>query len=235
MNTLAEIEEAVRRLSRSQRRQLFDWFAGVLDLELGVCEPVARYGGAAERYESFTLEEYLDLEARSSIQHEFVAGEIYDMADPSQDHDIIAMNIAAPLHAHVRGRPCRVYVGRRQLHFRIGQDEFVYRPDVWLACGEARDSKGKYLDEPRLVIEVLSPSTARFDRREKAASYREIPSIEEYVVVAPKPADVVIYRRAQQWKPEAVAAPDGVLELQSVGLTLSLECIYERVRGETPP
>lgn len=185
--------------------------------------------------ESFTLEEYLDLEAQSSIQHEFVAGEIYDMADPSRDHEIVAMNLAAPLHVHVQDRPCRVYTGRRQLQFRIDQDEFVYRPDVWLACGEGRDSKGKYVDEPRLVIEVLSPSTARFDRREKVASYREIPSIEEYVVVAPKPANVVIYRRAQQWRPQTVEALDGVLELQSVGLSLPLGRIYKGVSGETLP
>lgn len=185
--------------------------------------------------ESFTLEEYLDLEAQSSIQHEFVAGEIYDMADPSRDHEIVAMNLAAPLHVHVQDRPCRVYTGRRQLQFRIDQDEFVYRPDVWLACGEGRDSKGKYVDEPRLVIEVLSPSTARFDRREKVASYREIPSIEEYVVVAPKPANVVIYRRAQQWRPQTVEALDGVLELHSVGLSLPLGRIYKGVSGETLP
>lgn len=185
--------------------------------------------------ESFTLEEYLDLEAQSSIQHEFVAGEIYDMADPSRDHEIVAMNLAAPLHVHVQDRPCRVYTGRRQLQFRIDQDEFVYRPDVWLACGEGRDSKGKYVDEPRLVIEVLSPSTARFDRREKVASYREIPSIEEYVVVAPKPANVVIYRHAQQWRPQTVEALDGVLELHSVGLSLPLGRIYKGVSGETLP
>src|SRR6185437_1500723 len=200
MNALAEIEEAVRRLSRSERRRLFDWFAGVLDWELGVSEPMATYGSAAEKRELFSIEEYFEIEGRSSTLHEYVAGEIYDMAPPSQDHDTIVLNIAAPLHVHVQDRPSRVYYGRRDLQFKVGEDDFVYRPDIWMACGEVRNEKGRHVDEPCLVVEVLSPSTARYDRREKVASYREIPSIEEYIVIAQKPAQVVIYRRAQQWK-----------------------------------
>lgn len=235
MNTVAEIEEAVRGLSRNERRRLFDWFAGVLDWELGVSEPMATYGSAAEKREIFSLEEYFDMEASSSILHEYIAGEIYDMADPSQSHDVIAMNIAAPLHGHVHDRPCRIYLGRRQLQFKIGADDFVYRPDVWVACGEARNAKGEYVDEPCLVVEVLSPSTARFDRREKVASYREIPSIEEYVLVAPKPVHVVIYRRAEQWKPLVLDAPDSILELGSVGLALPVARVYKGVSAETLP
>jgi Uma2 family endonuclease len=157
------------------------------------------------------------------------------MADPSQAHDLISMNLAAPLHIHVRGQSCRIYLGRRQLQFRIGEEDFVYRPDVWMACGDARNAKGAYVDEPRLVIEVLSPSTARFDRREKVASYREIPSIEEYVVVAQKPANVVIYRRAEQWKPQVLETLESVLELRTVGLALPAARIYEDVYPETLP
>ena len=234
MNTVAEIEEAVRRLSRRERRRLFDWFAGALDCDLRVSEPMATYGGAAEGRELFSLEEYFEIEARSSILHEYVAGEIYDMAGPSQDHEIIAMNLAAPLHAHVQDRPCRIYRGR-QLQFKIGEDDFVYRPDVWVACGEVRNAKGGFVDEPCLVIEVLSPSTARFDRREKMASYREIPSIEEYVLVGQKPAHVVIHRRAQQWKPQVMESLDGSLDLQSVGILLPITRIYKGVSAETLP
>ena len=235
MKTMAEIEEAVRRLTRSERRRLFDWFAGVLDCELGVSEPIATYGSAAEMREFFSLEEYFEIEARSSILHEYVAGEIYDMADPSQDHDIIAMNLAAPIHAQVQDRPCRVYQGRRQLQFKIGEDDFVYRPDVWMACGDARNEKGGYVDEPCLVIEVLSPSTARFDKREKLFSYREVLSVQEYVIVAQKPAYVMIYRRSEQWRPQILDSLEDILELQSVGLTLPLERVYKGVRAETLP
>lgn len=235
MNTMAEIEEQVRNLSRSERRRLLDWLAGALDWELGVSEPISRYGSTAEKYEFFSLEEYFRLEERSSILHEYVAGEIYDMAEPSQAHEVIAMNLAGPLHARVQDRPCRIYPGRRQLQFKIGKDDFVYRPDVWMGCGEVRNAKGECVDEPRLVIEVLSPSTARFDRREKVASYREIPSIEEYVVAAQKPIQVVVYRRAEQWEPQILETLESVLELRTVGLSLPLARIYKGVCVETLP
>jgi Uma2 family endonuclease len=182
-----------------------------------------------------TMSEYFEMEARSSILHEYVAGEIYDMADPSQAHEIIAMNLAGSLYAHVQDRPCRIYPGRRQLQFKIREGDFVYRPDVWVACGEACNKKGEYVDEPCLVIEVLSPSTARFDRREKVTNYREIPSIEEYVLVAQKPAQVVIYRRTEQWRPQILNSLEEVLELPSVGMTLPVARVYKGVPGDKRP
>lgn len=233
MTTLSEIERAVRDLSRSDCRQLLDRLAGALDL--GVSEPMIRYGGAAAKLEFFSLEEYFEIEASSSILHEYIAGEIYDMAEPSEAHDLISLNLAAPIHAHVQDRPCRTYNGRRQLQFRIGADDFVYRPDVWVACAQAREAKGSYVYEPRLVIEVLSPSTARLDRREKVASYREIPSIEEYVLVGQTPAHVVIYRRAEQWTPQVLDSTDSILDLRSIGLALPVARIYKGVSMETLP
>lgn len=230
MNTMAEIEDAVRSLSRRERRRLCDWLAGALEWEIGVSEMTA-YGGAAERREFFSLEEYFQTEERSEILHEYIAGEIYDMADPSRSHDLISLNLAAPIHTHLQDRQCRTYHGRRQLQFRIGEDDFVYRPDVWVACAEARN----HVEAPCLVIEVFSPSTARFDRREKVTSYREIPSIEEYVLIAQKPVEVVIYRRAEQWKPEVLESSDSVLDLRSIGLALPVARIYKGVSPETLP
>lgn len=235
MSSMSEVEQAVRDLSRADRRRLLDWLAGALDWEMAVCEPMTRYGGAAGKRDLFSLDEYFDIEAKSSILHEYVAGEIYDMADPSQAHDLIVMNLAAPLHAHVQNRPCRVYFGRRQLQFKIGEDDFVYRPDVWVACGETCNAKKEHVDVPCLVIEVLSPSTARFDRREKVASYRAIPPVEEYIMVAQKPTQLVVHRRAEQWKPEVLESPEDVLELRSVGLSIPVAQIYRGVCPETLP
>jgi len=235
MNSMAEIEDAVRSLSRRERRRLLDWLAGALDCEMGVSEPMTRYGAAADKRDIFSLAEYFDIEARSPILHEYIAGEIYDMADPSQAHDLIAMNLAAPIHAHTQDRPSRVYFGRRQLQFKIGKDDFVYRPDVWVACGEVRSPKGEYVDTPSLVIEVLSPSTARYDRREKVTGYREIPSVEEYVVVAQKLTQVVIHRRSERWEPRILESLDDVLELRSVGLVIPVARIYKGVCPETLP
>jgi Uma2 family endonuclease len=229
MNTMSEIEQAVRYLSRDQQRLLLDWLAGELNWEMGVAEPTARYGGAAEARELFTLEEYFELEENSSSLHEYVGGEIFAMADPSQTHEIIAMNLASPLHAHLRDRPCRTYKTNRQLQFKCFGDDFVYRPDIWVACGETRNAKGDYVDEPSLVIEVLSPSTARIDKREKVISYREITSIKECVLVAQKPAHVMIYRRAERWLPQILDSLEDVLELRSLELAIPVRSIYRGV------
>lgn len=229
MNTLSEIERAVRSLTQGQRRRLLDWLAGELDLELGVAEPVVRYGSAAETQELFSLEEYFAMERQSPIRHEYVAGDIFAMADPSQAHEIIAINIAACLRVHVQARPCRVYTGGRQLQFKHMGEDFVYRPDIWVACGEERSSKGGFVDEPCLVIEVLSPSTARFDRREKLFSYREIPTIQEYLLVGQKPAHLMIYRRAEQWRPQLLESLETVLNLESLGLVIPVARIYHGV------
>lgn len=97
-----------------------------------------------------------------------------------------------------------------------------------LASGTS-SSKGGYVDEPCLVVEVLSPSTARFDRREKLFGYREIPTIQEYLLVGQKPAHLVIHRRAEQWRPQLLESLEDVLDLQSVGLTIPVACIYRGV------
>ena len=229
MNTLSEIERAVRDLSRDQQRLLLDWLAGELDLEMGVAEPTASYGAAAEAREFFTLEEYFEMEQKSSILHEYVGGEIFAMADPSQAHEIVAMNLAGSLHAHLQDRHCRTYKSNRQLQLKCLGDDCVYRPDIWVACGETRNAKGDYVDEPSIVIEVLSPSTARIDRREKVISYRQIPSINEFVLVAQKPAHVMIYRRSEQWTPQVLGSLEDVLQLRSVELAIPVRSIYRGV------
>lgn len=228
MNTMSEIEQAVGYLSRDRQRLLLEWLAGQLNLEREVAEPMASYGNAAETREFFTLEEYFEMEEKSSILHEYVAGEIFAMAEPSQAHEIIKMNLAGPLHMHLQGRPCRTYT-QRSVQFRCFGDDFVYRPDVWVACGETRNEKGDYVDEPSLVIEVLSPSTTRIDKREKLFNYREIPSIKEYVLVAQRPVHVTIHRRAEQWTPRVLRSPEDILELHSVGFAVPMGGIYEGV------
>jgi Uma2 family endonuclease len=79
------------------------------------------------------------------------------------------------------------------------------------------------------VIEVLSPSTARIDKREKLLSCRETPSINEYVVVAQKPVHVLIYRRAEQWKPQVLDSIEEELELRSVELAIPVRHLYKGV------
>lgn len=229
MSALHEIQQAVRGLSPGERTRLLDWMAVSLDVGLFITEPPVAYGAVALERDSYSVEEYLELEENNSLACEYVAGQIYAMAEPSQTHEIITTNMRAALHAHLRGQPCRAHAAERRILFKCRGDDVAYRPDVWVGCGEQRNAKGVLVGEPRLVIEVLSPSTARIDRREKALNYRELPSLEECLLVAQKSAHVTIYRRAQQWKRVTLDSPDDVLELRSVGLVLPIAQIYEGI------
>lgn len=229
MSMLHDVKQAVRALSTAERTQLLDWLAVNLDVGLFVTEPPMAYGAVALERDFYSTEEFLKLEEGSSMAYEYVAGQIYAMAEPSQAHEIIVDNLLVPLKAHVHGRPCRAHSAERRILFKCHGDDIAYRPDVWVGCGEKRGPKGELVYEPRLVIEVLSPSTARIDRREKAFNYRQIPTLEELVLVAQKNAHVTLYRRSDEWKPIVNDSPDGTLELQSVGLVLPMAQIYEGI------
>jgi Uma2 family endonuclease len=229
MSTLQEIKQAVKALHPRARTELLDWMAVNLDVGLFVTEPPMAYGAVALERDSYSLAEYLELEENSSLAFEYIAGRVYAMAEPSQAHEIITTNLRTAIHTHLSGRPCRVHSAARRLLFKCRGNDIAYRPDVWVGCGEKRNSKGVVIGDARLVIEILSPSTARTDRQEKTVNYREIPSLEECVLIAQKNACVTIYRRAQEWQPVILDSADGVLELRSIGLELPLPRIYEGV------
>lgn len=229
MSTLHQVKQAVRTLSAGERTELLDWMAVNLDVGLFVTEPPMAYGAVTLERDSYSVVEYLELEENSSMAYEYVAGQVYAMAEPSQTHEIITTNLRMAIHAHLHGQPCRAHSAERRILFKIRGDDVAYRPDVWVGCGEKRNAQGVIIGEPRLVIEVLSPSTARIDRREKTANYREIPSLEECILVAQKNALVTIYRRAEEWNRIVLNSRDGVLELRSIGLALPLTQVYEGV------
>lgn len=227
MSTLHEVKQAVRGLSPLEQTELLDWMAVNLDVGLFVTEPPMAYGAVALERDYYSIEEYFELEENSAMAYEYAGGQIYAMADPSQAHEIIVTNLRCTIHSHLSGRPCRVYSTSRRIHFKCRDDHYVYRPDVWVGCGEKRNRRGEFIDEPRVVIEVLSPSTARIDRREKAVNYREIPSLEDCVLVAQKNAQVTVYRRSEGWKRVIMHSPEDALELRSIGLVLPIAQIYQ--------
>ena len=227
MSTLHEVKRAVRSLSPGERTELLDWMAVNLNVGLFVNEPPMTYGAVALEHDFYTIEQYLELEDGTTLAFEYVAGQIYAMADPSGSHGTIVENLYSQLLMHLRGQPCRVRLASNRVLFKCRGDDIVYRPDVWVGCAERRNEKGELVEEPRLVMEVLSPSTARIDTREKAINYREIPSLDEIVLVAQKVAQVTIYRRAEAWQRTVLGSPEDVLELRSIGLSLPVAEIYE--------
>jgi Uma2 family endonuclease len=229
MNSFDEVIALVGRLPEYEQRELLAQLTDSLEYSWRVAETAPRYGAVAATQEIFTVEEYLALEESSSERHEYVAGQIYAMSEPLQRHQLIAGNIFAPIHGHLRGKPCRAYMEKTRVHIKAHGADYFYYPDILVACGQTLDDQNQFIDEHRLVMEIMSRSTERNDRREKAFAYRELASIEEIVLISQKSTLVTTYRRAEDWAPVLLASPEQALDLKSIGLALPLRQIYEGV------
>ena len=173
--------------------------------------------------------EYLAGARQSEVRHEYLAGVVYAMAGASEEHNAIAGNIFAFLHAHLRGGPCRAFINDMKVRLVTAGDEIYYYPDVMVAC-DRRDTDRYYKAYPKVVIEVLSPETERTDRREKFLSYTQIESLEEYVLVAQDHMEVTVFRRSNAWQPERKTSAEQQFELGSLQATIPLRAVYDRVK-----
>ncbi len=173
--------------------------------------------------------DYLAGELHSPIRHEYFDGQIQAMSGASQRHNVIAGNLYMALRTHLRGRPCIVTMENVQVH--VAKTKAYYYPDVVVSCppqGAGLADERRQVEEPTLIIEVLSPSTEGIDRREKFHAYRRLASLQEYVIVAQDRHQVEVYRRQGDAGLLHVLYEAGEdLELTSVGLTLPLASLYE--------
>jgi Uma2 family endonuclease len=227
MNTIEEIEQAIRQLSRGQRDVIADWIRDFVAEDYRVAEPPAAYGAKPER-NLMSVEEYLKFEESSPVKHEYIGGQIFAMSGPRVAHGVIVTNLLVAFHAHLRGGPCRAFAAEIKVRLKANNDEIFYYPDVMVAC-EHNDLESAYVTNPRLVVEVLSPSTERTDRKEKAFNYRNISSLEDFVLVAQREPQVTIYRRCEEWRPLVLSSLEEMAEFRSIDLSLPLTQIYEDV------
>lgn len=184
-----------------------------------------------------TVEEYLRLEARAEVRHEYVAGATFAMTGGTVRHAKIIGNVFAQLRAAAAGGPCRVLVN--DVKVRAAADVFYY-PDVVVACGPVADTD-VYLREPCLVVEVTSPGSESTDRREKLLAYRQIATLRAYLVVDQRRRRVEVHARdaaGGAWRHEQVAG-DGAVELPCPAARLALDAVYAGVAlpavGEPEP
>ncbi len=240
LNCLDDIKAAIQQLSAPERHRLQSWLAASFSYETDssdshpagslsdhVAEPAVLYGAPVPS-QRISVDEYLEFEANSEQRHEYIDGAVYAMSGVSEKHELIAGNLFAALHGHVRGGPCRPYKSDFKVRSRLDQRDFFYYPDVMVSCvREGVDSH--YLRYPKLIVEVLSPATQSIDRREKFLSYTQIATVEEYVLASQDAAEITIYRRAEQWAPRVRTESDGTVAFRSIGLSLALRQIYEGV------
>ena len=178
---------------------------------------------------NLTPEEYLQLEAKSDIKHEYIDGEIYAMAGATDTHVTIAGNIFALLLSHLRGSGCRVYIS--DMKVRIEAQNRFYYPDVLVTCEDRDRENSTFKQFPNLIIEVLSDSTEAFDRGDKFADYQSLPSLQEYVLVNTKKARIECFRRTKEglWLLQFYELEDSQFDLTSIDFQEKISDVYEEV------
>jgi Uma2 family endonuclease len=178
----------------------------------------------------YTPEEYLALDRKAEYKSEYVNGRIYAMSGASKEHNLIAGNVFAGLHAQLRGRPCQAYIS--DMRVKVNTTGGYFYPDVVAVCGEPLfdDEAFDILLNPTVVIEVLSDSTEAYDRGEKFYHYRRVQSLSEYVLVAQDKVRVEHYeRQGEGWLLTEIGGLDDTLTLASLECAIPLRDIYERI------
>jgi Uma2 family endonuclease len=187
---------------------------------------------SAQPKTSMTVEEYLRFEATSEYKHEYVAGHVVALAGGNEQHVIISGNVYASLHAQLRKRDCIVY--NSDMKVKIEYTGLYTYPDIAVVCGAARfaDTTRQVLLNPVILIEVLSPSTERYDRGKKFQNYRTMASLQEYILIAQDAPMIDQYIRQPDnlWLLSSTDDVRGTITLPSIQCTLELEDVYEKVR-----
>ena len=167
---------------------------------------------------------FLDWEQRQAERYELVAGEVRLMVGGTIGHNDVTDNIHAAFRSRLRGTPCRARAV--QTRVQAGNDSFVY-PDIVVSCSPRRPEE-LFIDDPVLVVEVLSPSTAQYDQGEKRWVYQAIPSLQQLVLVSPREAKVeVVTRQADDsWRSMFVTDLEAMLPLDSLGFGLPMAEVY---------
>ena len=178
-----------------------------------------------------TPEEYIALERKATTKSEYLSGERIVMPGASREHNLITMNIANQLYNQLLDREYEVYAS--DMRVRTHQPASYTYPDVIVVCDEPRfeDDEFDTLLNPVIVVEVLSPSTEAYDRNEKFSLYKQLTSLQEYLLVAQDRVQVEQHhRQGTDWRLDEFHVFEDVLLLNSIDCKLSLHDIYRRVR-----
>lgn len=178
----------------------------------------------------YSPEEYLYLERKATFKSEYLRGGILAMSGASRAHNYITLDIATEINIQLRDRDCEVFSG--DMRVKENQSESYFYPDVVIACGEPQfeDQSFDTLLNPVVIIEVLSPSTEIYDRTEKFEYYKQITTLQEYILVSQDKVQVEHHCiQGTQWRLEEYQTLQDTLALSSVGCKLTLNDIYRRV------
>ena len=184
-------------------------------------------GQEDQQRQRYTVQEYMNLEVRSEVRHEFFEGEVFAMSGASIRHNLLIGNCFLALRAGLRGRECRVFFESVQLAVEHGR--YYNYPDVAVTCAPADLVAERTIEAPVLLIEVLSKSTQNRDRSWKFNQYKQLLSLRHYLLISQTICLVEWYRREESgvWSFTPLALFTDEMFIPELGLTLRLQDIYE--------
>jgi Uma2 family endonuclease len=183
-----------------------------------------------------TPAEYLAIERKAEFKSEYYAGEMFAMAGASRQHSRARTNLSGELHGQLKESSCEIY--DQDMRLRVSPTGLYTYPDIAIVCGKAEfeDTELDILLNPRAIFEVLSESTEKYDRGTKFEHYRQISSLQEYVLVSQdRPRVERFVRQADDsWKFVEISGMDATLEFTSVPARVALAEIYRGVEFPEP-
>jgi Uma2 family endonuclease len=176
-----------------------------------------------------SIEDYLDWEPQQEMRYEYVDGEVLAMTGGTIPHNDIALNLYSALRPHLRSQDCRVNVS--DVKAQVSPNSPYFYPDLVVSCDPRDRNARKFIQYPKLIVEVLSPGTEAYDRGDKFTAYRNLPSLQEYVLVDSEKISVDCYRRGEgrMWLYTPYTTGD-TLELKSIGWSGAIALLYEDVQ-----
>ena len=176
-------------------------------------------------------EEYLELERQCEYKSEYIDGQIVMMAGSSRSHSRLSTRALSLLDRQLAGRPCEPFDS--DVRVRIPRSRLYTYPDVTVACPpqEWEDDQLDTLLNPKVIIEVLSPSTEGYDRGQKWLRYQQIPSLTDYILLSQDAVRAEHWRRdaTNQWIYRLLEGQEAALDISSIGCTLLLSELFERI------
>lgn len=183
-----------------------------------------------QQHTYLTPDEYLAMERQAEHKSEYIDGVVYAMSGASYRHNAIVANVIIELGQQLRGHPCRALPS--DLKVRMPDSSKFFYPDVSVVCGEPEfhDERTDVLLNPTLIVEVLSESTASFDRGEKFQAYQRLDSLQEYLLISQDKYLVEQYIRQtkESWTYKAAVGLESSLALPSINCALSLKAVYDK-------
>lgn len=182
---------------------------------------------ALPHHPMMSVEEYLTLDRNNAeARYEYIDGLISMLAGGTLRHALIGVNVTRILYGLLLKSPCRVYNSDSRV--QLSETRYVY-PDATVSCNED-DQEDDIISAPKLVVEILSPSTENYDRGQKFVFYRECPGIQEYMLIETQRPSIEVFRREKHafWTLHIFGSEENVT-LHSLGITFPVEDIYEGI------